>query len=72
MSEIYFPATGQRVVPLLKINDNEDVTFVHARKPESSSPAPKVRILRIVIGSLFRATFVNIESDNWVVQTKRE
>lgn len=72
MSENLFPATGQRVVPLLKINENDDITLVQPRKTESGQRDPKVRIVRIVIGSLFRATFVEIEADNCVVRTKRE
>ena len=64
MNKAFFPATGQRVEPLLRINDNDEVTSVQARKNDASQGDPKVRILRIVIGSLFKATMVSIDPEN--------
>lgn len=63
MSEVFFPASGQRVVPLFKINDNDEVTAVHTPKSMHGHGDPKISILRIVIGSLFRATVIHIEPD---------
>lgn len=73
MSKAFFPITGQRVEPILKINDNDEVTSVQTRKNDASQGNPKVRIIRIVIGSLFRATVVSIDPENCKLRhTKRE
>jgi hypothetical protein len=64
MSKSFFPITGQRVEPILKINDNDEVTSVQSRKNDASRGDPKVRIIRIVIGSLFKATMVSIDLEN--------
>lgn len=64
MSESFFPITGQRVEPILKINDNDEVTSVQARKNATNHGDPKVRVIRIVIGSLFKATMVSIDPEN--------
>jgi hypothetical protein len=64
MSESIFPITGRRVEPILKISDNDELTSVQARKNAASQGDPKVRIIRIVIGSLFKATMVSIDPEN--------
>ncbi len=73
MNEPFFPITGQRVVPVVKVDDLNDMTVVQARKNGSCHSLLKLRIIRIAIGSLFKATVVNIDAENCrVTYTKRE
>jgi hypothetical protein len=73
MSTPFFPNTGQRVVPLVTIDEDNDLTVVQARRNGSSPSVVKLRIFRIAFGSLFRATWLNIDGENCkVTYTKRE
>jgi hypothetical protein len=56
MSEPFFPINPQQVVPILKIDDNDEVTSVQTRKTEPQAGGLTVRIVRIVMGSIFKLT----------------
>jgi hypothetical protein len=68
-----FPATGQRVVPIVTIEEDNDLTIVQARRNGSPRSSLKLRIFRIAFGSLFKALWLNIDGENCkVTYTKRE
>ena len=73
MNKPFFPVGGQRVVPIVTLNSDDDVTLVEARKNGLVHTALKLRIFRITIGSLLKATWMHIDGDNCkVTYRKRE
>jgi hypothetical protein len=73
MSTPIFPTTGQRVVPFVTVDDESDLTIVHAQRNGSFPKPVKLRILRVTIGSLLKASWINIDGENCkVTYTKRE
>ena len=68
MSKPFFPTTGKRVVPLVKIEDDDELTFVEANRDKSPKHSAHIRILRLAIGSLFKASVIKIESDELKIE----
>lgn len=64
MDEPFFPIKAQRVVPLVKIEDNDEVTRVQTSKRAFLSQSPKLRIIRFAFASLFRLTIVEIDTED--------
>jgi hypothetical protein len=64
MNEPFFPLKAQQVVPILKIEDNDDVTRVQTRKTARFSAGLKLRIVRVMFGSILKITVVKIDSQN--------
>jgi hypothetical protein len=73
MSTPIFPATGQRVVPFVSVDDEADLTIVDAKRNGSCPKPLKLRIFRAAIGSLLKFSWINIDGENCKVTfTKRE
>ena len=73
MNTPFFPSTGQRVEPIVTIEEDNELTIVQARRNGLSRKVLKLSIFRIAIGSLFKATWLNIDGENCkVTYTKRE
>lgn len=68
MPEPFFPRNGKRVVPLVTIDHDEDITFVEASPNKHSDPRVHIRIIRLAIGSLFKASVIKIDSPDLVVE----
>jgi len=64
MNKPFFPPDGQPVVPLVKIDDNEELTHVQTRKAAWVKSALKLRIIRIVFASIFKLTIVELEPED--------
>lgn len=64
MSEPFFPLDPQQVVPLFKLDDTDELTCLQTPKPKPGDKGPKVRIIRVAIGSLFKATMVKIDPES--------
>lgn len=66
----FFPATGSQVVPLVRMDEDDGITFVQARPPASKDEqGARVRIFRFAIGKLIKATVIRIESPNAMIAT---
>jgi len=64
MNEPFFPLKAQQVVPILKIEDNDDVTRVQNRKTERLTAGLKLQIIRVIFGSILKITVIKIDSQN--------
>ena len=66
----FFPATGKQVVPLVRLDDEDGITFVQTRANASKQDeTSRVRIFRFAIGKLIKATVIRIESPNAMIAT---
>jgi hypothetical protein len=63
MDEPFFPIKAQQVVPIVKIDDNDEVTRVQTNKSALCEVSPKLRIIRLAFATLFKLTIVEIDSD---------
>jgi hypothetical protein len=61
MDKPFFPIKGEQVVPLIKIDDNDEVTRVQTSNEASLEESPKLKIIRIAFASLFKLTIVDID-----------
>jgi hypothetical protein len=64
MAKSFFPPTGRRVVPILKLEDDDEITLVEDNKDKSLAHGARIRIMRLAIGSLLKASVIKIESDD--------
>ena len=66
----FFPATGKQVVPLVRVDDDDGITFVQTRANASKQDErARVRIFRFALGKLIKATVIKIESPNALIAT---
>jgi hypothetical protein len=63
MDKPFFPVNAKQVVPLVKIDDNDEVTRVQTNKNAFFEVGPKLRIIRLAFATLFKLTIVEIDSD---------
>ncbi len=61
MREPFFPLNPQQVVPLFKLDDTDELTCLQIPKPKPGDKPPRVRIIRVAMGSIFKATVVKID-----------
>jgi hypothetical protein len=64
MSKPFFPVDGRPVVPLLRVDAEEEITQVRTRKVKVLSQAPKVRLFQIGLASIFKLTIVVVDGEN--------
>jgi len=64
MSQSFFPESGEQVVRIWP-EEEEGITFVQARnRGETAAEPTKIRIFRLAIGSLLRASLIKVSSAN--------
>lgn len=64
MSEPFFPLKAQQVVPIFKIDDNDEVTRVYTEKTEQLAEGFKLRIIRFALASILKFTIIEIDPSN--------
>jgi hypothetical protein len=66
----FFPVTGKQVVPLVRMDDEDGITFVQARHIGSKhEEGAKVRIFRFAIGKFIKASVIKIDSPDAMIGT---
>ena len=69
MSE-FFPATGKQVVPLVRLEQDDGVTFVRSRQTaaKQEEEGAKIRVFRFALWKLIKATYITIDSKNAIIE----